>query len=68
MIFKTRKMRRRIRLGHCEKCKLSVYSGESFDLMVFSWGADFPGDRPGRRLVIFHRLCNTEFADHSKDG
>ncbi len=55
-----------LKIGRCENCGFNVYSGEPFDIMVFSWGEDFPDDKPGRRMIVLHRDCN-KFANHSKD-
>lgn len=63
----------RVRLGLCgggvgsDGCGKVVVSGEKFDIYRYAWGADFPGDRSGSRLVFTHSVCNTA-ADRSKDG
>lgn len=63
----------RVPLGVCgggidnNGCGELVMSGQKFDIYRYAWGADFPGDWSGVRIVFTHAACNAR-ADHSKDG
>lgn len=48
-------------------CGKTVFSGEKFDIYRYAWGADFPGDSAGSRIVFTHAVCNIH-ADRSRDG
>lgn len=54
-------------IGICEGCGKPVHIGEPFDLDLLKWSPDFPADKEGKRIRIWHRACNPN-ADHSKDG